>query len=82
MMNDGELHVFNVVRYESHGFQVLHSCVKQETAEYLRDWEMALEHDRYLEARPFLIQKHGRLVDSFLDNLPSKIGVMEGEVIL
>lgn len=37
-MTDGIMYTWNVVVGGSHGYGVVHSCAKLETAEYLKDW--------------------------------------------
>lgn len=84
-MNDGILYTHNVVRYDSHGMHTMHVCVKLETAEYLRDWEMADEQNRFENSRKHLSSIHGNMGVRLIERMRNgcdKFGIVEGEVIL
>lgn len=84
-MNDGIMYTHNVVRNDSHGNQTLYVCAKLETAEYLRDWEVAEEMDRFENSRSLMTERFGvaniRLLESMRNGL-DKFSIVEGEVIL
>jgi hypothetical protein len=82
-MNDGIMYTWNVVINGSHGNGVMHSCARLETAEYLRDWCQAIEHDHYRNASVKLHEMglEGSLIERMQNGL-DKYSVVESEVIL
>lgn len=75
-MNDGIMYVWNVIG--DYSGVTLHSCVKKETAEYLRDWCDAISEQNNRQ----LFSNLGRSYDlSDLVSVPS-FSIEEGEVIL
>lgn len=82
-MDDNIMYTWNVVVGGSHGYGVVHSCAKLETAEYLRDWCQAEEDNRYRDASTKL---HEMGVDTVLiekmQNGLDKYSIVESEVIL
>jgi GR25 family glycosyltransferase involved in LPS biosynthesis len=82
-MNDGIIYTYDVILHDSHAMTVLHRCVRKEVAEYLRDWYMAEEQNRFEDSKKVLTEKgvDVRLIERMRNGL-DKFSVTESEVIL
>lgn len=75
-MNDGIMYVWNVIG--DYSGVTLHSCVKKETAEYLRDWCDAISEDNYRQ----MLSRIGKEYKPETKSNIFMFSIEEGEVIL
>lgn len=82
-MNDSVMYTFDVTSNQSHGIAILFRCARLETAEYLRDWCEAEEHNAWVNSATELKARGVR--DYFIERLLTKVdrfSISESEVIL
>lgn len=78
-MNDNELIAWNVCR----NGEVMHTCLKQSTAEYLRDWCDAIIRNEQMKNGWYWKEKIGYSEKEFLDFLnKTRHYVTETEIIV